>query len=670
MNLRSSSSKSIKRVPKAAPKSGRKRRQRQPVPVTADLLRSTPFFANLPKDYLDALVPRAEHVELARGDDAFNARPVGGQDMALFLVLFGDLSVHRTQNKGPEETVNYLTVGDFFVERLIVDDDTKSIRLTAMCPVRLLKVSYADFNVLLRAHDDLRGAFSDRIRDVVDRQKSRFDDAFQKEIARFLVQERLTFAGRVKLKRMDLCIECDGCYSACKDRHGTDRLGPSEVKYGLTEVPQNCHNCVVPECMDKCKFGHIGRHAVTGEIVIDDNCIGCTMCSKGCSFGSIRMHPIAELDMEKYFPNRSPDAKGKAIAQKCDNCTGYEDKACISACPTGALFQLDGAELFDNWRQFSPQSVPDGDAIESPNEFPHGWRQFWVALTVFVTVFLSWECFGRLYWPKVTFAELFFQLGWSESGVDPVVPFRAGDFFSHALGYIGGGLMIGTQVYRLRGRFSTTPVLMEAHIWMGVIGFIMAFFHTAFVFSDPIAVATFLTMFLAVLTGTIGRYVVYIVPRNKHGHELLLDEVNDRIGDVTRQIEGVFSDPSVGHTAIVRLKDIMGQEKSERALVSTESRGWRPFIALLVDLIRRDALTKKRVSDLASELSHGLEDDNQSAQVETLMTEKSRLERAIMQHAFLSKVLKRYRIVHVTSSNIMFGALVLHIVFALMYQVN
>ena len=72
--------------------------------------------------------------------------------------------------------------------------------------------------------------------------------------------------------------------------------------------------------------------------------------------------------------------------------------------------------------------------------------------------------------------------------------------------------MIGTQVYRLRGRFSTTPVLMEAHIWMGVIGFIMAFFHTAFVFSDRIAV-TFLTMFLAVLTGTIGRYVVYIVPR-------------------------------------------------------------------------------------------------------------------------------------------------------------
>ena len=136
------------------------------------------------------------------------------------------------------------------------------------------------------------------------RQHGRFDNEEQQDIARFLVQERLTFSGRVKLKRMDICSECDGCYEACKTRHGTDRLGASEVKYGLTEIPQNCHNCVVPECMDKCKFGHISRHPETKEIVIDDNCVGCTMCSKGCSYGSIRMHPVSELDLQTYFPDR------------------------------------------------------------------------------------------------------------------------------------------------------------------------------------------------------------------------------------------------------------------------------------------------------------------------------------------------------------------------------
>ena len=88
-----------------------------------------------------------------------------------------------------------------------------------------------------------------------------------------------------------------------------------------------------------------------------------------------------------------------------------------------------------------------------------------------------------------------------------------------------------------------------------------------------------------------------------------MDEVNDRIDEVSRQIEGVFSDPNVGHTAIVRLKDILGQEVKRRWRPA-EARGWRQFVSLLVDLIRRDALTKKRVSDLASELSLGLQDQN------------------------------------------------------------
>ena len=70
-----------------------------------------------------------------------------------------------------------------------------------------------------------------------------------------------------------------------------------------------------------------------------------------------------------------------------------------------------------------------------------------------------------------------------------------------------------------------------------------------------------------------------------------------------------------------------------------------------------------------TEMGEGLKTDEKRALIEKMMTEKSRLERAIV-HETLARVLKRYRIVHVTSSNIMFGALVLHVIFALMYQVN
>ena len=68
-------------------------------------------------------------------------------------------------------------------------------------------------------------------------------------------------------------------------------------------------------------------------------------------------------------------------------------------------------------------------------------------------------------------------------------------------------------------------------------------------------------------------------------------------------------------------------------------------------------------------MASGLKDGNVD-EMKRLLNEKSRLERSIHQHAFLARVLKRYRVIHVASSNIMFSALALHIVFALMYQVG
>ena len=143
-----------------------------------------------------------------------------------------------------------------------------------------------------------------------------------------------------------------------------------------------------------------------------------------------------------------------------------------------------------------------------------------------------------------------------------------------------------------------------------------------------------------------------------------------RIKEVTQAIENAFEDPNMGHTAIVRLQDIVGREKTESADEEMRSRDWKQLFRHLVDLLRRDARTRRRVSVLMTEMGEGLKADEKRALIEKMMTEKSRLERAIIHHETLARLLKRYRIVHVTSSNIMFGALVLHVIFALMYQVN
>ena len=659
------------RIRKAAPKSGRRGRRGpvEPVAVTPELLAGAPLFGLLDLELRTRLAPRVTHVQIERGEHLFTGRPLEDDASPVFIVLFGDVSVHRTRQRD-ERIANYLSVGEGYVQKLFAHEETEALRLTAMCPVRALRLEYRDANYLLRKSEAFRDAFSAMIKSVTERQGSRFDDAFQSEIARFFVQERLTFAGRVKIKRMDICIECDGCYDACKTRHGTDRLGTSEVKFGLTEIPQNCHNCVVPECIDKCKFGQISKHAVTGEIIIHDDCTGCTMCSRGCSFGAIKMHPLQDLDVAKFFPNRSPDAKGKNIAQKCDNCTAFADRACITACPTGALFQVDGPDLFNHWKQFQVHQAPGFDAVSTPEATPRGWRRFWVALALVNLAILGWESLGRLFWQDLTAAAFLFRAGITETGLDPDAPFKAGDPFSHAMGYIGGGCMLATQLYRLGKRLAprlgSTRAWMESHIGFGVIGGIYGFFHTAFHFFEPVAVATFLLMLLAIVTGAVGRYLLFLVPRSKAGRQLMIGELDVEVRGLDREIEGAMVDRRAAGTMMTRVQDLARGEAGRAA--AREGTG-RRLVADLMALMSDDRAQRKAIDGLANELGEAVPTEHR-AQVVGLLQRKARLERSVRRHAFLGRVLKRYRVVHVVASNVMFGALALHIVLSLMYQVG
>jgi len=670
------SSEKVARVKKAPPKKGRKGRRKKkkpPIEVTAELLGAIPLFSMLDIALRTRLAARCEHIDIERGEHLFDGKPTSDDDSSVFVLTFGDVSVHRTDDRGEEQTINYLSVADPYVQKLFADEHTTKLRLTAMCPVKAIKLGYRDVNYLLKKSDAFRTAFSAVIRRVTARQKSRFDDRAQKDVARFLVQQRLTFSGRVKLKRMDICIECDGCYDACKDRHGTDRLGPSEVKYGLTEIPQNCHNCVVPECIDKCKFGHITRSAETGEIVIDDNCTGCTMCSKGCSFGSIRMHPVSELNLGKYFPDRDPKAKGKLIAQKCDNCTGYSDQACITACPVGAMFQVDGADLFNYWQQFKVHEVPGFDQVESPEGTPYGHRMAWLIFTVINTLILTWECFGRLYFPTLTFGHMFYTLGLTAEGIDPLSPFKAGDFFSHGIGYIGAVLMFATQLYRLRRWTGGSQKWMEVHIWTGVLAGIYGFYHTAFVFTEPIAITTFIMMVIAIFTGAVGRWLVFQVPRSVAGQQLALEELDTRIQQINRQVEAQFTDAKAGYTALVRIEELSRAADVEQALGAMEPEGdeaeKKGFFAGVLELFRENQKARETIDALTAGLGDSLR-EGKAREVAELLREKARMERSVKRHAFLTRILRSYRIVHVTSSYILYGALVVHIVHSLIFHVG
>ncbi|MEZ4463202.1 MAG: 4Fe-4S dicluster domain-containing protein [bacterium] len=161
--------------------------------------------------------------------------------------------------------------------------------------------------------------------------------------------------------------------------------------------------------------------------MIADDCTGCTLCAKGCSFGAIRMHALADLNVSKYFPDRSPDAKGLNIAQKCDNCTGYADKACITACPTGAMFRWTGWISSGTGSSSPSTSAPASTASPSPENRPSLMaRWFWGLFALVNTLIVAWECIGRLYWPGWTFGQAFYTWGLTETGLDPSIPSARG----------------------------------------------------------------------------------------------------------------------------------------------------------------------------------------------------------------------------------------------------
>src|SRR5262249_57099379 len=106
------------------------------------------------------------------------------------------------------------------------------------------------------------------------------------------------------------------------------------------------------------------RRSESGEVYINDSCIGCGNCQSNCPYGVIRMvyeapkkpsllswlffgagsGPGEEKD---YHPNDAAKAKGKK-AVKCDACVRVASgPACVKACPTGAAIRIGPEEVVD-----------------------------------------------------------------------------------------------------------------------------------------------------------------------------------------------------------------------------------------------------------------------------------------------------------------------------------
>jgi Fe-S-cluster-containing hydrogenase component 2/CRP-like cAMP-binding protein len=127
---------------------------------------------------------------------------------------------------------------------------------------------------------------------------------------------------KLMLIDLDRCTRCDKCVEACvksHEQHWWDRLlpqdwlapsrdgrsrlfldGPRFTLHDGTQrhqylVPNTCRQCRDPICLVGCPVGSIHK-GDSGQIVIEDWCIGCSRCAEQCPYGAIQMHAVGIVE--------------------------------------------------------------------------------------------------------------------------------------------------------------------------------------------------------------------------------------------------------------------------------------------------------------------------------------------------------------------------------------
>ncbi|MEW6381489.1 MAG: 2Fe-2S iron-sulfur cluster-binding protein [bacterium] len=110
----------------------------------------------------------------------------------------------------------------------------------------------------------------------------------------------------------DKCILCGLCVRVCDEVIGANAIG----------------------------FSHRGIHRKIGTpfMELTDACTGCAECAKVCPTQAITLDHIDQKVRKKRLAR---------VAVKCDSCAGYNNRACVNNCPTGALKDMTIKEFLD-----------------------------------------------------------------------------------------------------------------------------------------------------------------------------------------------------------------------------------------------------------------------------------------------------------------------------------
>ena len=329
---------------------------------------------------------------------------------ALHILLEGFVKVARHKRvtgelQKQERIVAYRQGGDYFAGGLDLLGDSQAVSATTINRTRVAEIPDYAMQALLQHYPEVRERFRLRLREYMEThnlaQTGRLPVVTAKQIAaakqvegaqrerlHALVGEGVVEGTEVLVIDLDACIHCNECEEACERRHGHSRMNRKGVVVGNINIVSACRQCQDPVCM-LCSRAGIAR-SPNGEVYITESCIGCGICAERCPYHAISIVDSEEGDAESSSWQRFgnlfrngigkerkrtalpmlANQRGKAgekgqvapgpldvvhsgydemrkkLAIKCDLCAGYNDQACVQACPTGAAFRVHPTTFF------------------------------------------------------------------------------------------------------------------------------------------------------------------------------------------------------------------------------------------------------------------------------------------------------------------------------------
>ena len=407
----------------------------------------------------------------------------------------------------------------------------------------------------------------------ISRERLAWVSGVKQELLDFFVRQGMSVSGEmVRVRQLDLCIDCKLCEEACEERYGARRLTLGGYQLGMLDFIYTCRTCTDQRCIDPCAYDSIKYDEARREVVINEStCTGCTACAQACPYGAIDMieiepdaptfkkdfkHRLEKKGMLSFGPGTPRVARARRIANKCDHCIAYGDQACVSACPTGSLIEVDAYDLF---RERSPKMAQlaktgydtdlqkkdrkevlpvmpftEGVAVRSGGLAKMKRGRYAPLLTWMVGIFTVLVALGeallRNYAPTMSYR--FSQIAADPEYADlPIeaqlekVDFNPGDELSTYCGLVGTGLMVIAAIYPIFRRIklfrwvASNTMWFDFHLMAGTVGPMFIALHSVLRLNSWVS-AAFWSMVIVVVSGFLGRYLYTQVPELASGVEL------------------------------------------------------------------------------------------------------------------------------------------------------